>query len=672
MNTMELVRFVERARPRQTAVRSRGPLYFSELIGPTRQAILLARQFLLNEQRDDGSWLGSQRCDATLPSQLIFWLAFSEQDDSQLAQRAAAAILAQQLPNGGWSLVPKGMADVSTSVQAYFALKITGMDASDGRLRRARQVIRQLGGADTADSSTRFFLALLDQIDYDCCPVAPPEALTFSDRHSRSRAPISIIWSLRAVQKLGIERGVRELFIKKPCDWVAPSSDSFDGAAKSKASRLLSSCNHAVFRFLERHGWVPLRRRTMDTAESCLRANIGAARIEQLNFFDLIWHAVAARAIGLANDSHEIKACEKRLREMVSIDAEEMRAFPSLTTPRLNDTTIAIRALRASGTSVDHGAIAAAMRWLSKRRRSEQSGGAAELANIVGMLRSLIVSGGKESCALPPEIEARGDRYQSGANRDPTKKRLDRVGRIVETLTKQLLLQQLADGGWGVDCSLEGKALSKSSPDITGEVLETIGSLDCGETTTAIERAVAYLRVSQCADGRWESDFGTGAILATSRVVCGLVAAGVPTSDESIAAGVNWLMIQQQSDGGFGGLPRPAAAENHAEIDKSSVDSTASHTAAALIALVVTGSTNHPAARRAVDFLIEAQSDEGRWDEPQFIVQDAASGRWFRNELHSVTAPLLALSKWAVAAAANHVNTDDRVALRLVSTATEA
>lgn len=672
MNTMELVRFVERARPRQTAVRNRGPLYFSELIGPTRQAILLARQYLLNGQLDNGSWLGAQRGDASLASQLIFWLAFSEQEDCQLTQRAAAEILAQQLPSGGWSLVPKGTADVATSVQAYFALKITGMNAADDRLRRARQVIRQLGGADAADSTTRFFLALLGQIDFDCCPVAPPEALWFGGRHLRLRAPISIIWSLRPVRKLGIERGVRELFIKKPCDWVAPPSDSVDSAAKSKASRLLSSCIRSAFRFLEHHGWVPLRRHAMDRAESRLRANVGAARIEQLNFFELLWHAVAARAIGWANDSSEVRAYEERLRAMVSLDAEEMLAFPSLTTPRLNDTTAAIRALRASGASVDHGAIAAAMRWLSKRRHSEQSGSGAELANLVSMLSSLIESGGNESCALPPEIEARDYRCGHGASRDHTKKRLDRAGRIVGSLTQQLLLQLLADGGWGVDCTLEGNTLSKSSPDITGEVLEAIGGADCGATTAAVERAVAFLRTSQYADGHWECECGAGAIQATSRAVCGLVTAGVPTSDESIAAGVNWLMTHQRSDGGWGEVPLPVAANNNLEIDDRTVDSTASHTAWALNALVATGSANHPAARRAVDFLVEAQNDEGHWDEPQFVTRDSANGRWFRNELHSVTAPLLALSKWAVAAAANHVNTDDRVALRLVSTATEA
>src|SRR3990172_4194525 len=126
MNTMELVRFVERAHPRHSAPRTPAPLFHSELIGPARHAILRARQFLLNEQQENGSWIGVQTGDASLPSQLLLLLAYLCREQSDLAQQAAATILEQQLPCGGWSLVPNGPPDVSTSVQAYFALKLSG------------------------------------------------------------------------------------------------------------------------------------------------------------------------------------------------------------------------------------------------------------------------------------------------------------------------------------------------------------------------------------------------------------------------------------------------------------------------------------------------------------------------------------------------------------------
>jgi hypothetical protein len=56
MNTMDLVRFVDRARERQQAPRRAVRLFYANLVGPVRQAILRARQLLLSEQQADGSW----------------------------------------------------------------------------------------------------------------------------------------------------------------------------------------------------------------------------------------------------------------------------------------------------------------------------------------------------------------------------------------------------------------------------------------------------------------------------------------------------------------------------------------------------------------------------------------------------------------------------------------
>ena len=43
------------------------------------------------------------------------------------------------------------------------------------RCSAARGAILANGGADAVNSFTRFYLALLDQIGYEQCPVVPPE-----------------------------------------------------------------------------------------------------------------------------------------------------------------------------------------------------------------------------------------------------------------------------------------------------------------------------------------------------------------------------------------------------------------------------------------------------------------------------------------------------------------
>ena len=100
-----------------------------------------------------------------------------EEQDRRLAQQAAQYLVEKQLPDGGWAMYPGGRVEISASVKAYFALKLTGHDPSAEYMQRARQAILAHGGADAVNSFTRFYLALLGQISYDQCPEVPPEMI---------------------------------------------------------------------------------------------------------------------------------------------------------------------------------------------------------------------------------------------------------------------------------------------------------------------------------------------------------------------------------------------------------------------------------------------------------------------------------------------------------------
>ena len=87
---------------------------------------------------------GSASCRATPSSNRntsCCW-PFSAARTSEVCRKAANYILQQQMPDGGWSNYPDGPADLSVSVKAYFALKLTGHDADAPHMRRAREVIR--------------------------------------------------------------------------------------------------------------------------------------------------------------------------------------------------------------------------------------------------------------------------------------------------------------------------------------------------------------------------------------------------------------------------------------------------------------------------------------------------------------------------------------------------
>ena len=127
-------------------------------------------------------------------------------------------------------MYPGGAIEISGSVKAYFALKLTGHDPSAEYMQRAREAILAHGGADAVNSFTRFYLALLGQISYEQCPAVPPEVVLLPkwfpvnlyavSAWSRTIiVPLSIISALRPVRRIEPRLGIRELFLREPEDW---------------------------------------------------------------------------------------------------------------------------------------------------------------------------------------------------------------------------------------------------------------------------------------------------------------------------------------------------------------------------------------------------------------------------------------------------------------------
>src|SRR5439155_22877120 len=101
---------------------------------------------LFCSQRADAHWVGELQGDTIRAAEYVLLLAFLGREADAAVRRCANYILTQQQPGGGWSNYPGGPADVSVSVKAYFALKIAGEHPDSPALRRARAVIRRLGG----------------------------------------------------------------------------------------------------------------------------------------------------------------------------------------------------------------------------------------------------------------------------------------------------------------------------------------------------------------------------------------------------------------------------------------------------------------------------------------------------------------------------------------------
>jgi squalene-hopene/tetraprenyl-beta-curcumene cyclase len=125
--------------------------------------------WLQARQAADGHWRGPLEGDTILESEFSLILAWAGRLDRPDVAGAAARILRLQLPEGGWAIHPGGPVDVSASVKAYLALKLTGYDRNSEPLRRARRAIELAGGPWAVNSFTRFYLALLGQMSYAAC-----------------------------------------------------------------------------------------------------------------------------------------------------------------------------------------------------------------------------------------------------------------------------------------------------------------------------------------------------------------------------------------------------------------------------------------------------------------------------------------------------------------------
>src|SRR5260370_42603149 len=80
-----------------------------------------------------------------------------------------------QRADGTWANFRGGEADLSTTVEAYVALRLGGDAPEAEHLSRAAGWIRASGGSPPTRVFTRIWLALFGEWSWDDLPVMPPE-----------------------------------------------------------------------------------------------------------------------------------------------------------------------------------------------------------------------------------------------------------------------------------------------------------------------------------------------------------------------------------------------------------------------------------------------------------------------------------------------------------------
>ena len=567
---------------------------------------------LLELQSPDGYWVGELESNATMIAQHLFWqhvLGLRSRDSDR---KLANELLARQRADGTWSNWFDGPPDLSTSVEAYAALKLAGVDPGT----RARRYIRQAGGIPRSRIFTKCFLALLGQWPWQRIPTVPvelvllPPSAPVSIYHFACWArgtlvPLAVVQALRPVRRAALD--LRELGAR-PGETRPP----------------------------RRPG--PLRRRAVAVAERWVRARQEADGSWGGIQPPWVWSMLMLAALGYGFEDPAFRRAVEGWAGFTIDDGERMR--PEACQSPVWDTALAVLALRAAGVDAEHPALARAGEWLLAEEVTVKGDWAVRRADLA--------PGGWA-------FEFENDVYPDTDDTAVVALALRALGRDDAAVARGLdwlAGMQSRSGGWGafdVDNESQwlyripfcdfGKVTDEPTADVTAHALEVLGPER--RYGSEVARGLDWLLAEQEDDGSWFGRWGVNHLYGTGAALPALEACGVAPQHPSVRRAVAWLDSVQQADGSFG------------EDIRSYVDpafrgrgpATPSQTAWALLAYASADEAAGGAARRAVDWLCAAQRADGDWDEEHYTGTGFPLDFMIRYHLYRLHFPLLALAR---------------------------
>jgi squalene-hopene/tetraprenyl-beta-curcumene cyclase len=604
---------------------------------------------LLALQHPEGYWWGELESNVTITAEYLMLHRFLGLPEDKFPA-IVREILSQQLDNGGWSLWYGDGGNLSTSVEAYQALKMAGLSADDPRLVKARQFILDHGGALASRVFTRINLALFGQVSWDGIPLLPVEFMllppwsgfSFYEFSSWSRAtmiPLSIVMAYRPVCPLPPSQGVAELFVHPDEPF------KHHRVAWKKRGPALENFFVLVDRLLKiyaRLNWPFMRDFSIKKAEQWILEHQ-----EETGDWGGIQPAMVNSLLGLACLGYKVN------HPVIQRGLAALEGFTVMLGDRLRlqscispvwDTGLAVRALAAAGLPPDHPAQVKSTAWL---------------------LANQIFKPG-DWCIKRPHLAPGGWAFEFVNNWYPD---IDDSAVVLMALKEGLaepadhqtalatgfawcLGMQSKNGGFAAFDADNTKEWLNAIPfadlkalidppteDVTGRVLEMMGTFGYSSGHPAAAGALSFLWEKQEPDGSWWGRWGVNYIYGTWSVLLGLKAIGVDMDSPMVRRAAAWLSNCQNPDGGWG-----ECCECYTDPElKAEGPSFASQTAWAVMGLVAAGEAFSPAVKAGIDFLVKAQQKDGRWKEKAFTGTGFPSHFMILYHLYRDIFPLMAL-----------------------------
>ena len=597
---------------------------------------------LLELQSPEGWWKGELETNVTMEAEDLFVRQFLGIRTDDVTRMTANWIRSKQREDGTWGNFYGAPPDLSTTVEAYVALKLAGDDPDAEHMRRAAEFVRAGGGLERCRVFTKMWLALFGLWSWDDLPAMPPELIflppwfplniyDFACWARQTVAALALVASYRPARPFPV--AIDELRSGEPPATRFPVTDVW-GRAFLQLDKVL--------KLYEKRPPRALRERALARMEQWI-----LARQEDDGSWGgiqppWVWSLLALSLRGYGVDHPVMQKGFDGLDRFTIVEGDTRR-LEACQSP-IWDTALAAIALSDAGLPPDDPALERAKSWLlgeevvhrgdwAVRRKDLPAGGWAfefgndwypdvdDTAEVVLALRRLAQDDDLDGAVK------RGIRWtlgMSSKNGAWGAFDADNVRAIVRRLPF---------------CDF-GEVIDPPSSDVTAHVVEMLakeGLLD----HPRLKSGVDFLLAEQEEDGSWFGRWGANYVYGTGAAVPALVAAGIGGDDPAIRHAVAWLERVQNEDGGWG--------EDMRSYDDPSWSgrghSTASQTAWALLALHAAGDSHGEAARRGVDFLVRTQLPDGGWDEPWYTGTGFPGDFYINYHLYRLVFPVSALGR---------------------------
>jgi squalene-hopene/tetraprenyl-beta-curcumene cyclase len=136
-------------------------------------AIATSQKYLLSIQNPAGYWWAELESNVTITAEVVLLHKIWRTDQTRPLQKVEAYLRQEQRQHGGWELYYGDGGELSTSVEAYMALRLLGVPASDPAMIRAQAFILQRGGISKTRIFTKLHLALIGCYNWRGIPSLP-------------------------------------------------------------------------------------------------------------------------------------------------------------------------------------------------------------------------------------------------------------------------------------------------------------------------------------------------------------------------------------------------------------------------------------------------------------------------------------------------------------------